>query len=226
MKKALLLTAFCLIGFVSQALPFVTTPSPTTLPIHWYQLTVNGKYLVFNPEGSVFDMVVLKPTASTDDAYLWCFVKQSSGKIVIYNRAAKKYYSEGDYLTSDPNDSYINFVEEENDTEFYIGYYHKGDNKTYFLYEYIGDGSDILCGVGAKGSFADTFKVVEVLVEGNDNIGDVNGDEEIDVKDVTALITYILGTTPANFVLDNANINGEGEIDVQDVTALINLILK
>ncbi|MBR5102074.1 MAG: hypothetical protein IK092_03015, partial [Muribaculaceae bacterium] len=51
-------------------------------------------------------------------------------------------------------------------------------------------------------------------------------DGEVDVKDVTALISYILGTTPTDFVLENANVNGEGEIDVQDVTALINMILN
>ncbi|MBR5102725.1 MAG: dockerin type I repeat-containing protein, partial [Muribaculaceae bacterium] len=59
-------------------------------------------------------------------------------------------------------------------------------------------------------------------------IGDCNGDGEVDVKDVTALISYILGDTPPGFVKENANINGDpsGEIDVQDVTALINLILS
>ncbi|MBR5101537.1 MAG: dockerin type I repeat-containing protein, partial [Muribaculaceae bacterium] len=56
-------------------------------------------------------------------------------------------------------------------------------------------------------------------------MGDVNGDGVLDVKDVTGLINYILGTPPADFVLENANIDGEGEIDVQDVTALINMIL-
>ncbi|MBR5102231.1 MAG: phosphodiester glycosidase family protein, partial [Muribaculaceae bacterium] len=57
-------------------------------------------------------------------------------------------------------------------------------------------------------------------------LGDVNGDGEIDVKDVTALITYILGDIPEDFVIENANVNGEGEIDVQDVTAIINIILR
>ncbi|MBR5102997.1 MAG: starch-binding protein [Muribaculaceae bacterium] len=59
-------------------------------------------------------------------------------------------------------------------------------------------------------------------------IGDCNGDGVVDVKDVTALISYILGTTPAGFVIENANVNQDpsGNIDVQDVTALINLILK
>ena len=59
-------------------------------------------------------------------------------------------------------------------------------------------------------------------------LGDVNGDGEINVQDVTALITYILGTTPVDFVVENANVNQDpdGNIDVQDVTALINMILN
>ncbi|MBR5102929.1 MAG: dockerin type I repeat-containing protein, partial [Muribaculaceae bacterium] len=56
--------------------------------------------------------------------------------------------------------------------------------------------------------------------------GDVNGDNAIDVKDVTAIITYILGDTPPDFNTHNANLNDDNDIDVQDVTALINLILQ
>ena len=54
--------------------------------------------------------------------------------------------------------------------------------------------------------------------------GDINGDGEVNVSDVTALINKILGSsTYSNAVCD---INGDGEINVSDVTALINLILK
>ena len=54
--------------------------------------------------------------------------------------------------------------------------------------------------------------------------GDINGDGEINVSDVTALINKILGSsTYSDAVCD---INGDGEINVSDVTALINLILK
>ena len=56
--------------------------------------------------------------------------------------------------------------------------------------------------------------------------GDVNGDGEINVQDVTALISYILGDTPEGFVIENAYINGDTNIDVQDVTALIAIILQ
>ena len=54
--------------------------------------------------------------------------------------------------------------------------------------------------------------------------GDINGDGEINVSDVTALINKILGSsTYSDAVCD---INGDGEINVSDVTALINLILE
>ncbi|MDO4510801.1 MAG: M6 family metalloprotease domain-containing protein [Bacteroidales bacterium] len=54
-------------------------------------------------------------------------------------------------------------------------------------------------------------------------LGDVNGDGEVNVSDVTALINKILGTA----VYDDAvcDINGDGQVNVSDVTALINMIL-
>lgn len=57
----------------------------------------------------------------------------------------------------------------------------------------------------------------------NVKYGDVNGDGNVDVSDVTALINMILGTTPAD--LEVADINADGILDVTDVTALINEIL-
>ncbi|MBR5101750.1 MAG: leucine-rich repeat protein, partial [Muribaculaceae bacterium] len=56
--------------------------------------------------------------------------------------------------------------------------------------------------------------------------GDVNGDGDINVQDVTALIGYILGDTIPGFVLENANVANDDTIDVKDVTALINMILN
>ena len=57
----------------------------------------------------------------------------------------------------------------------------------------------------------------------NVKFGDVNGDGNVDVSDVTALINMILGTTPAD--LEVADINADGILDVTDVTTLINEIL-
>lgn len=61
------------------------------------------------------------------------------------------------------------------------------------------------------------------LLSKNVKFGDVNGDGNVDVSDVTALINMILGTTSAD--LEVADINADGILDVTDVTALINAIL-
>jgi hypothetical protein len=51
--------------------------------------------------------------------------------------------------------------------------------------------------------------------------GDVNGDGEVDVNDVTDLITYVLsGDAPAT-----ADVDGNTTVDVEDVTTLINMVL-
>lgn len=58
-------------------------------------------------------------------------------------------------------------------------------------------------------------------------LGDVSGDEKIDVSDVTILIGYVLG----NYELDEfqvaaADVNQDGTVDVDDVTRLINTTLN
>ena len=144
MKKLLLIASMLMVAFAAQALPFVTTPSSTTLPIHWYQLIINGKYVYFDPNAGIFDQVKLTPTASTEDNYLWCFVQASTDKIVIYNRAAHGYLEEAQFVTSDINSSYLCHVVERAAGGFFIRYYHNGDGRYYYLYEYIGDGQDFL----------------------------------------------------------------------------------
>lgn len=58
--------------------------------------------------------------------------------------------------------------------------------------------------------------------------GDVNGDREITVSDVTALVSIILGgdeTEPYQFNHLSADVNSDGVITVSDVTALVSIIL-
>ena len=52
--------------------------------------------------------------------------------------------------------------------------------------------------------------------------GDVNGDGDVNVMDITALIDEIMndGTNP------RADVNGDGEINVMDITALIDIIMN
>ena len=55
--------------------------------------------------------------------------------------------------------------------------------------------------------------------------GDANGDNNVDVNDVTTVINYILGKNPDPFVFDNANVNDDDDVNVNDVTMIINMIL-
>ena len=57
-------------------------------------------------------------------------------------------------------------------------------------------------------------------------IGDVNGDGEVNIGDVTALISIILSATPESDYELDADVNGDGEVNIGDVTALIDIILR
>ena len=57
-------------------------------------------------------------------------------------------------------------------------------------------------------------------------LGDVNGDGKLSIKDVTDLIDYLLTDNSEDINLDVADINGDGRIAIKDVTDLISLLLS
>lgn len=56
-------------------------------------------------------------------------------------------------------------------------------------------------------------------------IGDVNGDKQVSIADVTMLVNIILGKTTEGFDTKVADVNGDKQITIADVTALVNIIL-
>ena len=62
------------------------------------------------------------------------------------------------------------------------------------------------------------------IAEINVATGDIDGDGEINVGDVTALVNKLLNA--ASFDDAMCDINGDGEVNVTDVTSLINMILE
>ena len=54
-------------------------------------------------------------------------------------------------------------------------------------------------------------------------MGDVNGDREVNIADVNAVINVILG---GNDNTSAADVNGDGEINIADINAVINIILN
>ena len=56
--------------------------------------------------------------------------------------------------------------------------------------------------------------------------GDVNGDGEVNIADVNALIAIILGGEADADTLIRADVNENGEINIADVNALMDIILN
>ena len=71
---------------------------------------------------------------------------------------------------------------------------------------------------------AEYWKDFRFIGEINVETGDIDGDGEINVGDVTALINKLLNA--ASFDDEVCDINGNGEVNVTDVTSLINMILE
>lgn len=56
--------------------------------------------------------------------------------------------------------------------------------------------------------------------------GDVNGDEVLNISDVTALISYVLTGDASGIFLENADMNSDSNYNIADVTILISRVLK
>ncbi len=56
--------------------------------------------------------------------------------------------------------------------------------------------------------------------------GDLNGDGEVNIADVNAVISIILGEPCDDATLASADVNGDEEINIADINAIINIILN
>ena len=58
----------------------------------------------------------------------------------------------------------------------------------------------------------------------NNELGDINGDGDVNVGDVVVLVDYILNSETFNNLI--YDINDDGDVNVSDVVQLVNLILN
>ena len=63
-----------------------------------------------------------------------------------------------------------------------------------------------------------------VNLQGTGLRGDLNGDGQVNVTDVSVIINAILGNGQLD--LEAGDLNGDGSLNVTDVTALIHIILQ
>ena len=97
----------------------------------------------------------------------------------------------------------------------------KRDNNA--SYYFTGDGSDYLFTFDADNL---TFSIEVIEQQPLVNPGDVNGDGQLTIADVTMLIDYLLGSEPASFNVVNADVNYDSGITIADVTRLIDMLLN
>ena len=79
------------------------------------------------------------------------------------------------------------------------------------------------------GTQSEWSNIEEVTLFQNCNdyeVGDVNGDGNVNISDVTALINYLLSGNAAGVNLGGADVNRDGNVNISDVTALINYLLS
>lgn len=68
--------------------------------------------------------------------------------------------------------------------------------------------------------------VTSKIIVGNVMLGDVNGDDLVNVTDVVAIISHVLEDTPEWFIYEAADIDGDGLINVTDVVNTIQIALE
>ena len=57
-------------------------------------------------------------------------------------------------------------------------------------------------------------------------LGDVNGDGQVNITDVTLLISAVLNDNFGSIIVDNSDVNGDSNINITDVTLLISAVLN
>lgn len=77
----------------------------------------------------------------------------------------------------------------------------------------------------ASGQTTKIDKVKSTITVITYTLGDANGDGEVNVGDLAATASYILGNPPANFVFKGADANEDNEINVGDLAKIAGIIL-
>ena len=70
------------------------------------------------------------------------------------------------------------------------------------------------------------YKFAHIDGWGTAGMGDVDGDGDVNIKDVTVLIDALLGIVGDSFYYESADLNHNGRIDIGDVTSIVDNLLN
>lgn len=90
--------------------------------------------------------------------------------------------------------------------------------------------SEVRQGFGMNGKFYINEKSTQTIYVVDkryaENVGDVDGDGEIAISDVAALIDYLLSNDSSDIIVDNGDMDCDGEVAISDASALIDYLLS
>ena len=69
--------------------------------------------------------------------------------------------------------------------------------------------------------------VIDVINDESELLGDINGDENIDVLDIVIVVDFVLGfSTPTDEQFYLSDINQDQEVDILDIVEMVQIILE
>lgn len=208
------LTFYYMEGWYTQktlATTTVTVKTNTGTPKLTYSLDISDKTglnVVYSP----------KPKAKLTVKNEGTGVFANTISLQLYRWVRNGYYSSSEYV-GDYSRSLRVDVGETKEVEIELG--ELQDKTAYSLYFIYFNGNQWVTDYDNDFGFNTDFSQTPATVL----MGDANGDGEVNVSDVTSVISFILGKDTESFNAEAADVTGDGEINVSDVTAIISIIL-
>lgn len=170
------------------------------------------------------DNVIIK-TNSESDNQIWTFSKNSNGSYTIISKSNNKCLD--NYAASGTSKSNVQ-VYEQNNTNAQQWYVLKGTT-SYYLMPVCSNKccidlaqNDATDGTNVRlYDFNDTYAQKYNIVKTSFEIGDVNGDENINITDTTSIQKYIasINTLDENALI-RADVNSDSSVDIKDATLI------
>lgn len=184
----------------------------TSIPID-----VQGMYLSDNPDNPHKYQISAATNATLSTiipAYgylvVWC---DKLSPLSQLHSSFKLAAEGGDVLLTASDDSWSDrLMYDEHKSDETVGRYPDGGDQVYIMN---------MPTIGKTNMISNYVTNVDQIIP-----GDVNGDGNVDIIDVTCITSYILGNTPNPFYEKAADLNNDNEINIIDVTAVTAIILS
>ena len=191
---------------------------------HWYNMTIRSNFYVGKEDWEPYYPWDADEETLKEPEYQWAFGGDPF-HVKVYNRAdgMDKVLT----LDGSPDDNQVNVVMREGDYSWtirpnYDGFVLSPHDHLNVCINQFGGNSGALQTWKSDESSRDngsTFRLYEIV---NDILmGDVNGDEVVDLTDAIMIVYYSLGQIPAGFIIDAADVNGDNAIDLTDAIMVV-----